>query len=131
MATRKPLAKKGKKAKAKMTRAVSPRPTPTDALPWSFVEIQWRDATSESNWKSQDDLPNLSMVLTRGWLVRSTKVCVTIAASIASIDHSEGDQKNHKTIIDCGEIITIPRGCVCSILELNTAAKPKKKVVLN
>jgi hypothetical protein len=96
-----------------------------DKHPWPYCEVMWHDATAEHNWKSTDDLPNISMIVTRGWLVRTTKLCITIAASIAEIDPKDAATGR----IDVGEIITIPRGCAKEIIELKvTRADSKKKL---
>jgi hypothetical protein len=108
--------------------ATTATPADTDALPWPFVEIHWSDATSESNWRAQTDLPQVTGIITRGWLVRTTKVCVTIAASLASMSAKPGMEVSS---LDCGEIITIPRGCIVEIIGLSISRAHKKKVTLN
>lgn len=119
---------RAKKARAKVQSTAAKRPV-TDNAPWPYVEVQWHDATSESNWKSHDDLPNTSAIITRGWLVRSTKNCVTIAGSVAAIDPKE----NIDSKVDVGEIITIPRGCILpdGLIELSVSRKAKKRVTIN
>lgn len=128
---------KGKgKAKAKKRKArAKPRTHKTtrqlksvDRHPWPYVEVRWIDATSESSWKSSDELPNTTPVLSRGWLVRQTKVCITLAASIASLDEKP-EQVTDK--LDCGEIITIPKGCIIPDglipLSVKRMNRPKKE----
>jgi hypothetical protein len=127
------MARKPKKTQtappaAKMRPAASSKSPPTDALPWPFVEVHWSDATSESNWRAQNDLPQVTGIITRGWLVRTTKVCVTIAASLASM---RADPGMEVAALDCGEIITIPRGCIVEIIGLSISRAHKKKVTLN
>jgi len=122
--------KRAKKAKAKIRSTTAKMPA-TDGAPWPYVEVQWHDATSESCWRSaglNDDLPNASAIITRGWLVRTTKVCITIAASVAAINPKQGE----KNAVDVGEIITIPRGCVLSdgLIELSVSRKIRKRMTL-
>jgi hypothetical protein len=80
------------------------------ASPWKFYEVTWHDATSENAWVGHDALPDVSVFVTRGWLVRKTTRCLTLAATITG----EATAKS-----DVGEVITIPRGCVVSMKELN------------
>lgn len=76
--------------------------------PWLFVEVIWHDATSDSSWVTESDLPNLTRIQSRGWLCRKTRLCITLASSV--------DPSGQQTVV--GEVITIPRGCVESITEL-------------
>ncbi len=116
-----------KKPQAKVQKA-SGTGIATDRQPWPYVEVQWHDATSESQWKSSDNLPNVSAIITRGWLVRQTKRCITVAGSVGAIDEKpDGEIAS----LDVGEIITIPRGCVIDIFELKVVRTPKRRVTLN
>ena len=81
---------------------------PATGGPWKFVEIVWIDARSDSSWCKGEDLPDVAPVQTRGWLVRKTAKCVTIAAS-QGMDNEDPD---------IGEVITIPRGTIETIKEL-------------
>lgn len=113
----------------KKKQSTSTKPPKCDRMPWPFVEVHWHDATSESTWKSQQDLPEVSGIVTRGWLVRHTKKSITIASSLGVVDDRGDEEEPDK--IDCGEIVTIPRGCVCGdIIPLDVRPALKKKVVL-
>jgi hypothetical protein len=102
---------RGKVQKAK-THKTSRQVKAVDQQPWPYVECRWIDATSESAWRRSHELPAVTPVVSRGWLVRQTKTCITLAASIASIDEKLDDKEKLADKLDCGEIITIPKGCI-------------------
>jgi hypothetical protein len=78
---------------------------------WKFVEVVWHDATADSAWCDEGDLPDLTVIVSRGWLCRETERAVTLAASIGG----------SKTKAEVGEVITIPRGCIATVRELKVA----------
>lgn len=81
---------------------------PVKMRQWIFVEVEWVDAKSDATWCGHDELPNTARILTRGWLVRETDRCLTLAASV---DMDESQRQ-------VGEVITIPKGCVEIMREL-------------
>jgi hypothetical protein len=77
--------------------------------PFKFVEVVWEDTFSDSKWRSVKEPPDHVIVHSRGWLINDTKRNVTVAASIVSDD--DGD-------MSCGDVTTIPRGCIKEITDL-------------
>ena len=53
---------------------------------WPFVEIRWMDITGTSEWTSRYDLPTLTRVVHRGWLIAEDEDTVTICASYIEED---------------------------------------------
>jgi hypothetical protein len=74
-----------------------------------FVEIHWKDAASDSSWRDRSRKLKLAEVIHRGWIVAEDGESVTLAAGIVL---------GHSGVTDCGDCISIPRGCIISIREI-------------
>lgn len=48
---------------------------------WPFVEIHWEDITGCAEWCGLDDLPKLTTVVHRGWVVYEDDKVVVLSAS--------------------------------------------------
>jgi len=72
---------------------------------FKFVEVKWLDSTSHCSdgWSEIKDIPEVSKITTRGWLVKESEDSVSLAGS-----HYDDDGTSM-----VGEYITIPR---CSFL---------------
>lgn len=74
--------------------------------PYPFVEVIWDDATVATDpWTHRDDLPGLEQVCTRGFLVKTTRKLLTIAASVTNVGGQEGEDH-------FAGIISIPTGMI-------------------
>lgn len=63
---------------------------------YKYVEVTWVDAVSVSEWVTEDNLPELATIITRGWLIYEDTTRLTIAGTLAK----DGGY---------GEVISIPR----------------------
>jgi hypothetical protein len=73
-------------------------------IPYKFVSIIWNDAHSTSGWTGQKKLPDVSTIVSRGWVIEEGKKYVKLAASL-TLDEDKPE---------FGEAITIPKGCIVS-----------------
>lgn len=80
-------------------------------VPDKFVEVWWLDAVSGHDWMEEADLPDPTVILSRGWLVKETDKAYILSSSI--------DTREEGCV---SEILTIPRGSVVDIRKL-TAIK--------
>lgn len=71
---------------------------------WEFVEIRWLDITGTAEWTSMRDLPELTPIVHRGWLIAEDDDTVTICASFL-----EDDNEEEWTV---GDVTTIPKGVI-------------------
>ena len=81
---------------------------------WKFCEVKWSDAKSDAHWQDHANLHGPATIISRGWLVINEKTHITLAASY--MEPEEGDE-----VSDVGEIITIPRGCIVLITEIEVS----------
>ena len=76
---------------------------------WPFVDVTWEDAVSDSCWLTLDQLPELRVIQSRGWMIIKDKKRVTIASSMNGLT---------KGLEAVSEVTSIPRGCIVSIKKL-------------
>jgi hypothetical protein len=76
---------------------------------WKFVEVHWKDAASLAEWLGRDHVPKLAEVIHRGWLWHETGDAITLCAGLVM---------GKSGVTDVGDSITIPRGCIVSITEI-------------
>jgi hypothetical protein len=80
------------------------------AKDWAFVEVHWKDAASLAEWQGIGGAPKLAEVIHRGWLFSEDGDSVSLCAGIVL---------GKTGVIDVGDSITIPRGCIVSIREID------------
>jgi hypothetical protein len=88
---------------AKKTKKRTPKPDPI-VKKFRYVQVEWVDAISYTDWREASEAGQLPVITTRGWLIRDEEKFVTIAGSIGQ----DGQ---------FGEIITIPK-CWTDIVDL-------------
>jgi len=72
-----------------------------------FVEVEWHDAISTSEWTDRANMPHVTVCISRGWVMANDKRKITLAATLQV---ENGDQ--------VGEVLSIPRGMVKKIRQL-------------
>lgn len=80
---------------------------------YKYVEVNWKDAISDSGWIERKSLPLPAVIVSRGWLVVDHDEYITLAGSL-------GDDTDEKE--DFGEVITIPKGWTTNIKKLKVPA---------
>ena len=73
--------------------------------PYHKEEVKWIDSCSSSTWKTSEDIQEPVLCYTSGYVVKDTKLYVTIAASICLFT----DDNHH-----ISDQISIPKGCIVS-----------------
>lgn len=77
----------------------------------SLVVVHWEDALrAGSGWVGPEGPFCTALIRTVGWVVANDKRSVTLAASVGTPGSA------HEEI---GEVITIPRGCIVVVQELD------------
>ena len=74
---------------------------------WDFVEVHWEDITGTAEWTGLDNLPQLTVVVHRGWLVYEDDKIIVLAASFAVPDSGDIDK-----IDMVGDACTIPKSLI-------------------
>ena len=72
-------------------------------MEWEFVEIKWMDITGTAEWVSCHDLPALTSVIHRGWLIAEDEDTITICAS-----YIESDSEDWTV----GDVTVIPKAVI-------------------
>ncbi len=78
------------------------------------VDVQWVDATSSAGqWTTPETHFGLTVIMTRGWLVKQTKAFITVASSHACDSGQWGGE------------VSIPWGCVAALWIGGKRIKPR------
>lgn len=80
-------------------------------LPWKYVEVEWSDPVSTVKWVESMNPPPPQKCLTRGWLVEDGLDFIVLVGTVS-------DDDDHWS---WSEVLSLPRGCVDSLVELVTA----------
>lgn len=76
---------------------------------WPFVEVHWKDAASRAEWQVRGEKSKLAEVIHRGWLYEEDGDSISLCAGVVM---------GKTGVTDVGDTITIPRGCIVTIKEI-------------
>ena len=73
--------------------------------PYKRVTVYWLDASTHSGWREPDSIDDTFEIVTTGYLLSESKICVKIAGSVASTGQ-------------VADVTVVPRGMLQKIVRL-------------